>query len=108
MPRKKTTKPTVDGVLMELPSDNNILEAYIKRNKIDLTEKTLSSIEYAINNKLPFIEVFGFENSDFIIIVSEKEYLINVDNIYELYLEMEKYELCPRVIKLQNLLKTPK
>ncbi len=107
MARKKNTKLDVnESVPMVLPSDNNIMEAYIKKNKIRLTEKALSSIEYAINNKLPFIEVFGFNNSNFIIAIAEKDFLQNVDHIYNFYLESEHYELCPRVVRLQTLLKS--
>lgn len=107
MPRKKNTKLVIDeNIPMVLPSDNKIMEAYIKKNKIRLTEKALSSIEYAINNKLPFIEVFSFNNSSFIIAIAEKDYLLNVDHIYNVYLESENYELCPRVVRLQTLLRT--
>jgi hypothetical protein len=106
MTRRKKTKLTVKkNVPMVLPSDNKIMEAYIKRNKIRLTEQALSSIEYAVNNKLPFIEVFNFSNSNFIISISEKDYLQNVDHIYNFYLETEQYELCHRVVRLQTLLK---
>lgn len=105
MPRKKNTKLVgEENIPMNLPSDNEIMEAYIKKNKIRLTEKALSSIEYAINNKLPFIEVFGFNNSNFIIAIAEKDYLPNVNHIYNFYLESEHYELCPRVVRLQTLL----
>jgi hypothetical protein len=106
MTRRKKTKLTVkENVPMVLPSDNQIMEAYIKRNKIRLTEQALSSIEYAVDNKLPFIEVFGFNDSNFIIAIAEKDYLQNVDHIYNFYLETEHYELCPRVVRLQTLLK---
>lgn len=106
MPRKKNTKLVVkENVPMVLPSDNEIMEAYIKKNKIRLTEKALSSIEFAVDNKLPFIEVFGFNDSNFIIAIVEKDYLQNVDHIYNFYLESEYYELCPRVVRLQTLLK---
>lgn len=106
MPRKKNTKLLSDeNFPMVLPSDNQVMESYIKRNKIRLTEKALSSIEYAVNNKLPFIEVFSFRDSSFIITIAEKDYLQNVDHIYNFYLESEQYELCPRVVRLRTLLK---
>lgn len=105
MPRKKNKKSMVkQNIPMILPSDNEIMEFYIKRNKIKLTEQTLSSIEYAVNNKLSFVEVFGFNNSNFIITIAEKDFLQNVNHIYNFYLETERYELCPRVVRLQTLL----
>lgn len=106
MARKSKIKSVVkNNVPMILPSDNKIMEAYIKRNKTRLTEKALSSIEYAIHNNLSHVEVFNFHNSDFIITISEQDYLHNVNHIYKFYLETEQYELCPRVIELQKLLK---
>jgi hypothetical protein len=102
MSRKKVTKNQND-VLM-LPSDNTELERFIKSNKTYLTEQALSSIEFALENKLPFVEVFKFNNSDFVITISEKEFLDNVNHIYNFYLETEHYELCTRVVKLQTML----
>lgn len=106
MPQKKVTKiKQEENVLMILPSDNEIMSAYIQKNKVRLTETVLNVIEHAVNKKLPFVEVFGFNDSDFIIAISEKDFLPNVDHIYKFYLESENYELCKRVVKLQTLLK---
>ncbi len=106
MARKKNTKLDVKEIIpMILPSDNEIMESYIKRNKTRLIEKALSSIEYAVFNKLSFIEVFEFDDSGFIIAISETDYLKNVNHIFNFYLESERYELCPRVVRLQTLLK---
>lgn len=88
-----------------LPSDNNEMEQFIQKNKTHLTEQALTSIEYAILNKLPFVEVFKFNNSDFVITISAKDFLLNVDHIYNFYIETENYELCSRVVKLQSVLK---
>ena len=106
MPRKKVTKKVTENDVVELPSDNNKMEKFIQTNKTHLTEKALSSIEFAVDNKLPFVEVFKFNNSDFVITISEKDFLLNVDHIYKFYLESEKYELCPRVVRLKSILKT--
>lgn len=90
---------------MTLPADNIELEKYILNNKILLTEKALSSIEYGIKNNLPFIEVFDFENSDYVITILSKDFLLNINHIYNFYLESENYELCPRIVKLLSMLK---
>ncbi len=105
MVRKKVTKIVKYNEVFELPSDNTELAKFIQRHKTDLTEQALTSIEYAVSNKLPYVEVFKFNNSDFVITISENDYLLNVDHIYKFYLESENYELCSRVVKLQSLLK---
>lgn len=68
-------------------------------------EQIVSSVEYALLNNLSLIEIFQFRNSDFVITLSEKDYLTNIDHIYNYYLTSEKYELCDRVVRLQKLLK---
>ena len=106
MPKKKAIKKEVnDNNSFELPSDNTEMETFIQKNKTRLTETAISSIEFAVANNLPFVEVFSFKNSDFIITIPEKDYLLNVDHIYKFYLESERYELCPRVVRLQSVLK---
>lgn len=105
MSKKKITTSVKDNDVLTLPSDNKEMEIFIKKNTTHLTEQTITSIEFAINNKLPMIEVFKFNNSDFVITISKKDFLVNVDHIYDFYLQTENYELCSRVVKLQNVLK---
>lgn len=88
-----------------LPSTNGEQLAFVKKYKRDMMEQVLNSIEIGVFNNLPGIEVFQFKNSDFVITVSSKDYLSNVENIYEYYMKEEAYEYCPRVIKLQKKLK---
>jgi hypothetical protein len=87
-----------------LPSDNKELESFTKTFKPDMMEQVVGSIEFAVKNELPLIEVFQFKNSDFVITLSEKDYLTNLDNIYSYYMEEEIYEYCSRVIRLRKSL----
>lgn len=70
-----------------------------------MMEHIITTIYYALKNNLSFVEVFQFENSKFVIMLSEKEFESNVNNILTTYMASEMYELCPRVVKLQELLK---
>jgi len=88
-----------------LPADNKELQAFVDKYKVDMTEQVVSSIEFAINHKLPIIEVFQFKDSKFVVTVCPKEFDINLEAIYKYYLETEQYELCGRVAKLRNKLK---
>lgn len=88
-----------------LPSDNTELQSFSKKFKIDMMEQVVGSIEFAILNQLPLVEVFQFKNSDFVITLSAKDYLNNLDNIYCYYMKREAYEHCPRVVRLLSTLK---
>lgn len=103
MARKKVSMK--ENPTYVLPSINEELEKFVSKYKLDIMEQVVSSIEYAIEYKLPITEVFQFKNSQFVVTISEKEFEPNLDNIYKHYMEDEIYELCPRVIRLQNLLK---
>lgn len=87
-----------------LPSDDKELQSFTKRFKSDMMEQVVGSIEYAVSNNLPLIEVFQFKNSDFVITLSEKDYLTNLDNIFSYYMEKEHYEYCPRIVRLRQTL----
>lgn len=97
----------IDNIFTEyvLPSSNDALRNFARRSKVDMMEQIVSSIEYALENDIHLIEIFQFKNSDFVITLSEKDYLTNIDHIFQYYLDTEKYELCERVARLQKLLK---
>jgi len=88
-----------------LPSDFKLLESFIKKNKVELMEHTLTAIERSIENKFQVIELFHFENTDYVITLSQKEFLENIENIFQFYLQTEQYELCTRLKKIESLLK---
>lgn len=88
-----------------LPSNNKELLSFVHTNRIPMMEQTVSSIAHAIENDLPIIEVFQFSGSDFVITLSEKDFLNNLDNIYKFYMEKELYELCSKIVTLQKILR---
>jgi len=87
-----------------ISSDSKELEDHISNYKIDMMEQVVSSIDYAVRNKFSSVEVFQFKDSNLVITISEKEFEDNLDNIYQVYMENQIYELCPRVIKVKRLL----
>lgn len=88
-----------------LPSDHLELEKFSKEFKMDMMAHILNSIEEAVKYGLPLIEVFQFKNSDFVITLSNKDYLTNLENIFSYCLKNEKYEYCDRLVRLQKILK---
>ena len=103
MPAKKIKN--VSPPLYVLPSENKELQTFSQKFKIDMMEQVIGAIEFAVEHNLPLIEVFQFKNSDFVITLSEKDYLTNLDNVYAYYMEKEAYEFCPRVVRLQKTIK---
>jgi hypothetical protein len=88
-----------------LPSNNTELEPFIEKYKIDLMEQVVSSIEFALEHKLPLVELFQFKNSKFAVTIAPHEFEPNLELIYNYYLSMEKYELCKRVVVLRDKIK---
>ena len=70
-----------------------------------MMEQVVKIIDFAVVHNLPFIEVFQFKNSDFVITLSEKDYLTNIENVFAYYMEKEAYEHCPKVVQLRETLK---
>jgi hypothetical protein len=87
-----------------LPADINELKCFIEKYKTNMTEHAVSSIECAIKERLPLIEVFQFKNSQFVITISSQDFESNLDQFYKFYMDTEQYELCTRVVKLKSML----
>jgi len=85
---------------LTLPANDKQLVSYVNQNKVALMENVLTSIEYGISKNLPIVETFSFEGTDFIITINSHTFKENVEQIYDYYIKNEKYELCPRVVRL--------
>jgi hypothetical protein len=60
--------------LYTLPSNFNEMNKFIEVNKIQLMEHIVASIEYAIDKKLSFVEIFSFKNSDFVVTLPTNQF----------------------------------
>jgi hypothetical protein len=87
-----------------LPSNFNEMNSFIESKKVELMEHIVSSIEHAIDKKLDFIEVFSFKNTDFVVTLPIHQFKENLDNVYNFYIETERYELCLRVKTVEKKL----
>lgn len=99
MPKKASTYKNY-----VLPADFLEMKNFIENNKVQMTEQVVSSIEYALEKKLSFVEVFSFKNSDFVITLPLENFKENLENVYNYYIETEKYELCARVKSVETKL----
>lgn len=89
---------------LTLPSDYEEMELFIKNNKVKLTEQIVLSVQYALSNGFSSVEVFNFEDSDFIVILDQSTFKDNIDNIFDFYVSTEQYEFCDRLVKLKKQL----
>jgi hypothetical protein len=83
-----------------LPKDFSKMDDYIKNNKVELLLMMIDSIECGIKNKLDLVEVYKFEESDFIVSISKNEFKVNLENALEFFLKNEKFEYCTKVQQL--------
>jgi len=102
MAKKTKKEPFVKYVL---PSDYSELEIFSKKFKTEMMEHIVDSIDTALKEELSFIEIFQFKNSDFVITLSDKDYLTNLENIFSYFLEKENYEYCDKLVRLQKTIK---
>lgn len=105
MVRKKKQTSMKDNELYVLPSSSEEMRTFVNKFKVDMMEHIISSIKFAIEHKLPIIEVFQFKNSPFVVTIAEREFEPNLEHINKFYMEHEMYELCPKVEVLRQLLK---
>lgn len=88
-----------------IPSSNDEMRSFVKKFKVDMMENVVSSIKFAIENKLQIVEVFQFKNSPFVVTINENEFIPNLSHIRKYYSDNEMFELCPRIEKLLEILK---
>jgi hypothetical protein len=105
MLKKKLDTTIKENETYVLPSPNEEMRSFVNKFKVDMMEHVVSSIKFAIENKLPIVEVFQFKNSPFVVTINENEFEVNLSHIKKYYMDNEMYELCPRITHLCELLK---
>ena len=108
MVRKNKRASIKENELYILPTPNDEMRNFVNKFQVDMMEHVVSSIKFAVENKLPMVEVFQFKNSPFVVTIAEKEFIPNLEHIGKFYKDHEIFELCPRVEQLQKILKDKK
>ena len=98
----------IENELYILPSPNDEMRTFVNKFKVDMMEHVVSSIKFAVENKLPIVEVFQFKNSPFVVTINEHEFDTNLSHIGKYYKDHEIFELCQRVEQLREILKRKK
>ena len=105
MVRKKKIAAPQENELYILPSPTEEMRKFVSKFKIDMMEHVVSSIKFAVENKLPLVEVFQFKDTQFVVTINEHEFIPNLSHIHKFYIDNEMYELCQRVEVLCETLK---
>ena len=105
MVRKNKKATSQDNEIYIVPSPNDEMRKFVSKFKVDMMEHVVSSIKFAVDNKLQLVEVFQFKGTPFVVTINEKEFIPNLSHIHKFYMENEMYELCQRVEVLCETLK---
>jgi hypothetical protein len=100
--KKPASKSTLRYEVTELPSDNNGMEEYVKKNRKELNERIVANIEYALKNRLGGVEVFCFENSSFVVVINRKDFREALQGVFDYCLDNEQFELCEKTKRAIN------
>jgi hypothetical protein len=100
----KLKKPRKTPVVIELPTGSLAMEYYLDKYRRDINDTLIDSFDYAVKKRFGGIELFCFENSNYIIIVNDKDFRDNIQNIFDYSLKNEDYDICAKAKKVMELL----
>ena len=94
----------MDSNIIKIPSTNSELDDDLSKNKgkyMDfIYEKFIEILK--INDIPTQVKIFNFEKTDLQVIVKYPNYISNIDNLLNYYINKEEYEKCNKLAKLKN------
>lgn len=96
----KNKKTGRDVVVLELPKNNTDMEEFVLKNKQTMYNSVVANIEAAINNRWGAVEVFSFEESNFVVVINRADFKENLQNAFDYSLENEHFEICAKAKKV--------
>lgn len=91
-----------------LPCSNLEMERFLDKNKTILMEHVVNFIDYGVKTNLRQIPVFQFKNTNFVVIICREAFLENLEQIFNVSLKQENYELCAKIKNIKEEIKRPK
>ena len=85
--------------VIELPADNEGMEKYVEKNRVEISNRIVENIEYALNARLMGVEIFCFKDSNFVVVLNRNHFKESLADIFEFSLDTENFELCEKVKK---------
>jgi hypothetical protein len=96
----KNKKTGRDVTVLELPKNNTDMEEFVLKNKQTIYKSIVTNIETAINKRWGAVEVFSFEESNFVVVINRKDFKENLQNVFDSSLEDEHFEICAKAKKV--------
>ena len=103
-PKTKSNSAHIRYQVLELPSNSADMERFVEENRTRINEKIVDTIDYAIRKKLGVVELFCFKNSRFVVVLNQRDYMENLNNIFKYSLDNEQFEVCEKVKKIRDKL----
>jgi len=100
----KRKKSKNDIKVLELPNNNIDMESYVLNNKEKIYDSIISNIETAIKKRLGAVEVFRFQETNFVVVINRKDFKENLQNAFDFSLENEHFEICAKAKNIMNKL----
>lgn len=97
-----------------LNSSNQAINKYLNDFGDDLITQTFQRLKSAIKSKKSHIILFRFKESDIVSKIYQKDYVLALEMLLNLCIQLEKYEICRnihnelKVIKLKKARSKPK
>jgi hypothetical protein len=89
-----------DVTVLELPKNNIDMEEFVLKNKQIIYDSIVTNIESAVNKRWGAVEVFSFEESNFVVVINRKDFKENLQNAFDSSLENEHFEICAKAKKV--------
>jgi hypothetical protein len=67
-------------------------------------DSIVSNIETAVNQRCAAVEVFRFQETNFVVVINRKDFKENLQNAFDFSLENEHFEMCAKVRKILDKL----
>jgi hypothetical protein len=104
--KKTASKPKKNNKyeVIELPATNAEMEKYLDLHRKEINRRILNNIEHAVDTRMPTVEIFSFENSNFIVVMNKNDFRENLQNLLDFGMKTQDYEICTRAKKVMQKL----
>jgi hypothetical protein len=86
--------------VLELPKSNDDMEYYVLKNKTKIYDSIVTNIETAINKRWSAVEIFKFQETNFVVVINRRDFKENLQNAFDFSLENEHFEICAKAKKV--------
>ena len=92
--------------IFTIPKENNELRSDITKRKKKYMMHLVNTFEnYIKENRFPSkLNVFKFKETNLEIIIKEKSYISNLENLLDYFVKEEEYEVCQKITNIIRII----